>query len=77
LATFGSSAGYHVKIDHGDGFVSICMHMTHYIVKKGDTVEAGQVIGYMGSTGTSTGNHLHFGITYKGNYVNPAKYIDI
>lgn len=77
LATFGSSAGYHVKIDHGDGFVSIYMHMTHYIVKKGDKVEAGQVIGYMGSTGTSTGNHLHFGITYKGNYVNPAKYIDI
>ncbi len=77
VAAFGSSAGYHVKIDHGDGFTSIYMHMTHYIVKKGDKVEAGQVIGYMGSTGTSTGNHLHFGITYKGNYVNPAKYIDI
>lgn len=76
-AAFGSSAGYHVKIDHGDGFTSIYMHMTHYIVKAGDTVEAGEVIGYMGSTGTSTGNHLHFGITYKGNYVNPAKYIDI
>ncbi len=77
LATYSSSAGYYVKIDHGDGFVSIYMHMTHYIVKKGDTVDAGQVIGYMGSTGTSTGSHLHFGITYKGNYVNPAKYIDI
>ena len=77
LATYSSSAGYYVKIDHGDGFVSIYMHMTHYIVKKGDKVEAGEVIGYMGSTGTSTGSHLHFGITYKGNYVNPAKYIDI
>ena len=77
LATYSSSAGYYVKIDHGDGFVSIYMHMTHYIVKKGQTVEAGEVIGYMGSTGTSTGSHLHFGITYKGNYVNPAKYIDI
>ena len=77
LATYNSSAGYYVKIDHGDGFVSIYMHMTHYIVKKGDKVEAGDVIGYMGSTGTSTGSHLHFGITYKGNYVNPAKYIDI
>lgn len=77
LATYNKSAGYYVKIDHGDGFVSIYMHMTHYIVKKGDKVEAGEVIGYMGSTGTSTGSHLHFGITYKGNYVNPAKYIDI
>lgn len=77
LATYSSSAGYYVKIDHGDGFTSIYMHMTHYIVKKGDKVEAGEVIGYMGSTGTSTGSHLHFGITYKGSYVNPAKYIDI
>lgn len=77
LATYSSSAGYYVKIDHGDGFTSIYMHMTHYIVKKGDKVEAGDVIGYMGSTGTSTGSHLHFGITYKGSYVNPAKYIDI
>jgi len=77
LAKYSSSAGYYVKIDHGDGFTSIYMHMTHYIVKKGDKVEAGEVIGYMGSTGTSTGSHLHFGITYKGSYVNPAKYIDI
>ena len=77
LATYNKSAGYYVKIDHGDGFTSIYMHLTHYIVKKGDTVEAGEVIGYMGSTGTSTGSHLHFGITYKGSYVNPAKYIDI
>lgn len=77
LATYSSSAGYYVKVDHGDGFTSIYMHMTRYIVKKGDTVDAGQVIGYVGSTGTSTGNHLHFGITHNGNYVNPAKYIDI
>lgn len=77
LATWDNSAGYYVKIDHGDGFVSIYMHMTHYIVKKGDKVSAGQKIGEVGSTGTSTGNHLHFGITYKGSYVNPANYIKI
>ena len=76
-ATYSSSAGYYVKIDHGDGFSSVYMHMTHYIVKKGDKVEQGDVIGYVGSTGTSTGNHLHFGIIYKGEYVNPAKYIKI
>ena len=77
LATYSSSAGYYVKIDHGDGFGSVYMHMTRYVVKKGDKVEQGELIGYVGSTGTSTGNHLHFGITYKGEYVNPAKYIKI
>ena len=68
-------AGYYVSINHGDGFSSIYMHMTHYIVKPGDYVAAGQVIGYVGSTGGSTGPHLHFGIAYSGSYVNPMNYI--
>ena len=68
-------AGNYVVINHGDGFTSIYMHMTNYIVSKGQYVNAGQVIGYVGSTGISTGNHLHFGIAYKGDYVNPMKYI--
>ena len=74
-ATFGKSAGYYVTINHGDGFSSVYMHMTHYVVSKGAKVSQGQVIGYMGSTGVSTGNHLHFGISYNGSYVNPANYI--
>ena len=68
-------AGYYVSINHGDGFSSIYMHMTHYIVSPGQYVNAGQVIGYVGSTGGSTGPHLHFGISYKGKYVNPMQYI--
>ena len=68
-------AGYYVSINHGDGFSSVYMHMTHYIVKPGDYVNAGQVIGYVGSTGGSTGPHLHFGISYNGKYVNPMNYI--
>lgn len=68
-------AGNYVVINHGDGFTSIYMHMTRYIVSKGQYVNAGQVIGYVGSTGISTGPHLHFGIAYKGEYVNPMKYI--
>ncbi len=70
-------AGYYVQINHGDGFRSIYMHMTHYIVKPGQNVAQGQVIGYCGSTGGSTGPHLHFGISYNGTYVNPANYIRI
>jgi len=70
-------AGYYVQLNHGDGYKSIYMHMTHYIVYTGQYVEAGQVIGYCGSTGGSTGPHLHFGISYNGTYVNPADYINI
>ncbi len=70
-------AGNYVSLNHGDGFGSIYMHMTHYIVSRGQYVEQGQVIGYMGTTGGSTGVHLHFGISYNGTYVNPANYINI
>ncbi len=76
-ATFDRTAGFYVNINHGDGFVSRYLHMTHYIVKVGQQVQAGQVIGYVGSTGTSTGPHLHFGIYYNGVAVNPANYIKI
>ncbi len=70
-------AGYYVSINHNDGYKSIYMHMTHYIVKKGDYVTAGQIIGYVGSTGGSTGPHLHFGISKDGRYVDPLKYIKV
>ena len=68
-------AGNYVSINHGDGFASIYMHMTNYVVSKGQTVSQGPVIGYVGSTGLSTGPHLHFGISYAGTYVNPLAYI--
>lgn len=76
-AGYGSANGYYVYIDHMDGFQTRYLHMTHYIVDVGEYVSAGQVIGYMGSTGASTGPHLHFGIYYKGSSVNPANYINI
>jgi len=68
-------AGNYVSINHLDGFSSIYMHMTHYVVSAGQTVSQGQLIGYVGSTGISTGPHLHFGISYAGTYVNPLAYI--
>lgn len=68
-------AGWYVSINHGDGYSSIYMHMTHYIVKAGQYVDAGEIIGYVGTSGGSTGYHLHFGIAYKGTYVDPQDYI--
>ena len=68
-------AGNYVSINHLDGFASIYMHMTHYVVSAGQTVSQGQLIGYVGSTGISTGPHLHFGVSYAGTYVNPLAYI--
>ena len=70
-------AGYYVNINHMDGFATRYLHMTHYIVSPGQYVAAGQVIGYCGSTGGSTGPHLHFSVYYNGVAVNPAKYINI
>jgi murein DD-endopeptidase MepM/ murein hydrolase activator NlpD len=68
-------AGNYVSINHLDGFSSVYMHMTHYVVSEGQNVSQGQLIGYVGSTGISTGPHLHFGISYAGTYVNPLAYI--
>ena len=75
VATYGGTYGYYVTINHGDGYSSLYAHMTHYVVSKGDTVSKGQLIGYMGSTGRSTGPHLHFSIFYNGSSVNPMNYI--
>ena len=75
-ATYNSSAGYYVTINHGDGFSSSYLHMTHFIVSVGQTVSQGEVIGYVGTTGTSTGNHLHFSIYFNGVAQNPAAYMN-
>ncbi len=77
LATYGSSAGNYVKIDHQDGFMSVYMHLNTYCVSAGQIVSAGQKIGTVGSTGVSTGDHLHFGIALNGVYVNPCSYVPL
>lgn len=77
VAGYSNSAGYYVTINHGDGFSSIYMHMQNYVVSSGQKVNQGQTIGYVGSTGISTGNHLHFGIAQNGAYVNPCNYVSL
>jgi len=62
-----------VKIKHIDGYVSLYAHQSRIRVKKGSYVTKGQIIGHVGSTGRSTGPHLHFGLTKNGRWVNPMK----
>ena len=75
IATYHSTAGNYVTINHQDGYTSVYMHMTHDVVSVGEYIKAGDLIGYVGNTGRSKGYHLHFGITYNGSYVNPMNYI--
>lgn len=74
-ATYSSSAGNYVMIDHGGGLYTVYMHASALNVSEGQTVSAGQVIAKVGSTGISTGNHLHFGVSLNGSYVDPSGYL--
>lgn len=73
VAGWPDSSGYgnRVVIDHGNGYQSLYAHMANVYVSVGETVSRGQLIGQMGSTGRSTGIHLHFEIHYKGIALNP------
>jgi len=64
-----------VKISHGGGYVTLYAHQSRIRVSRGQSVKKGQVIGYVGSTGRSTGPHLHFGMYINGRAVNPARHI--
>lgn len=77
VAYSGARGGYGhlVTLDHGGGWTSRYAHLSERRVSVGDTVRAGQVIGLVGSTGRSTGPHLHFEIRKGGDPVDPAKYL--
>lgn len=70
-----SSAGNYVKIEHKPGFVTVYCHMSKQEIKEGDYVKQGQIIGLCGSTGVSTGPHLHFSVKVNDVYVDPNPYI--
>ena len=74
-AQYTGSYGYLVKVDHGNGVESWYAHTSKMYVKAGDEVKAGDVIAAVGSTGNSTGPHLHLEIRINGQHVNPQKYI--
>ena len=70
-----SGYGYHVMVDHDGGFVTLYAHCSKILVTEGQTVDAGTVIAEVGSTGRSTGNHLHFEIRINGEKQNPRSYL--
>ena len=74
-AQYTGSYGYLVKVDHGNGVESWYAHTSKMYVKAGDEVKAGDIIASVGSTGNSTGPHLHLEIRINGQHVNPQKYI--
>ena len=74
-ADYNSSMGNYIMINHGGGLYTIYMHCSALYVSKGTDVTAGTKIAAVGSTGRSTGNHLHFGVRLNGAYVSPWNYL--
>ena len=66
---WGGSYGYYIKLDHGEGIETLYAHCSAIAVTVGQQVRQGEVIGYVGSTGNSTGNHLHFEVWVNGQRV--------
>lgn len=74
-ATYSATMGNYIMIDHGSELYTIYMHASALYVEKGDLVVRGETIAAVGSTGRSTGNHLHFSVRKNGSYVSPWEYI--
>ena len=74
-AAYSSTMGNYIMINHGGGVITIYMHASALYVSAGQTVTKGQKIAAVGSTGRSTGNHLHFSVRVNGSYVSPWSYL--
>ena len=75
ISTYSYSAGNYIMINHGGGVYTVYMHCSQLLASVGQQVKQGEVIAKVGSTGYSTGPHLHFGIRTGGKYVNPLNYV--
>ncbi len=77
ISQYNYSAGNYIMINHGNGVYTVYMHCSKLLVSVGDHVEQGENIGLVGSTGYSTGPHLHFGVRVNGEYRNPLDYVSV
>ena len=75
LARYEGGYGNAIRIDHGNGIETVYGHSSKLLVTEGQHVEAGQMLGLIGSTGYSTGNHLHFEVTVNGEHADPMAYL--
>ncbi len=75
ISTYNYSAGNYVMINHGGGVYTVYMHASKLLVEVGDKVKQGDKIALVGTTGYSTGNHLHFGVRINGTYYDPLNYV--
>lgn len=76
-ARFNGSYGRYIEIDHGNGYTTRFAHMKKFLVKKGDKVKRGQAIGKVGSSGRSTGPHLHYEVCLFDKPINPSKFMRV
>jgi murein DD-endopeptidase MepM/ murein hydrolase activator NlpD len=76
-ATRNKVLGRYVILSHDNGYETIFAHMHKTLVKKGETVQRGQIIGLVGNTGRSTGSHLHYGVRYNDKSIDPVKYLQV
>jgi murein DD-endopeptidase MepM/ murein hydrolase activator NlpD len=77
LARFLYYEGNFVVIDHGQGLLTLYLHLSEFKVKEGDTVKRGQEIGLSGGTGRATGPHLHVAVRWQGTYLDPARLLQL
>ena len=75
ISQYSSSYGYYVMIDHGGGLSTLYAHNSKLLVTVGQTVNAGDIVSLSGSTGRSTGPHLHFEVRVNGERTNPRSYL--
>jgi murein DD-endopeptidase MepM/ murein hydrolase activator NlpD len=76
-ASYDRGYGYNIVLSHGNGYETMYAHLSKRLVKRGDRVKRGQIIGLVGNSGRSTGSHLHYEVRHYGKAVNPMKFMNI
>jgi murein DD-endopeptidase MepM/ murein hydrolase activator NlpD len=75
MAKKKGSLGLVIEVNHGNGFVTRYAHLSKILVKRGQRIKRGEIIGRVGNTGRSTGSHLHYEVVFRKVHRNPLQYI--